>query len=488
MLTLRGAVNGHVIVIVVATTMINGENCNGDDKQSHWPQDVGILAMEIYFPAQYVDQTELETFDGVSAGKYTKGLGQTRMGFCSDREDVASLCLTVVDKLMTKTGTSYSNIGRLEVGTETLIDKSKSVKSMLMQLFSESGNSDVEGVDSTNACYGGTAALFNSLSWIESSAWDGRLALAVCADIAVYASGPARPTGGAGAVAMLIGPKAGLVLERGLRASHVAHEYDFYKPDLASEYPTVDGPLSIKCYLQALDKCYGLYKEKSKQRQSGIEEEETIDLNSFDAVLFHSPYCKLVQKSLARLAFNDFKANSVSFPDQLQSSFAQISLEDSYFNKDVEKAFMELTQETFARKTQPSLLIATNVGNMYTPSLYGGLVSFLCSHERVEDLVGKRLALFSYGSGLVSSFFSIKVQDLSSKVLTELHSSLRDVHHRLKSRLKVCPQDFAETMKLREETHHVAPYQPVATTQSLFPDTWYLASVDDKHRRKYLKN
>lgn len=222
----------------------------GHNGASDWPQDVGILDLEIYFPSQYVDQTELEAFDGASAGKYTKGLGQTRMGFCSDREDVASLCLTVVDKLMTRTGTNYANIGRLEVGTETLIDKSKSVKSVLMQLFAASGNSDVEGVDSTNACYGGTAALFNSVSWIESSAWDGRLALAVCADIAVYASGPARPTGGAGAVAMLIGPKANLVLERGLRASHVAHEYDFYKPNLASEYPVVDGPLSIKCYLQ----------------------------------------------------------------------------------------------------------------------------------------------------------------------------------------------------------------------------------------------
>lgn len=227
--------------------MMNGDH-NG--QPNAWPQDVGILDIEIYFPSQYVDQTELETFDGASAGKYTKGLGQTKMGFCSDREDVASLCLTVVDKLMTRTGTSYANIGRLEVGTETLIDKSKSVKSVLMQLFTDSGNSDVEGIDCTNACYGGTAALFNSISWIESSAWDGRLALAVCADIAVYATGPARPTGGAGAVAMLIGPQAPLVLERGLRSSHVAHQYDFYKPDLASEYPTVDGPLSIKCYLQ----------------------------------------------------------------------------------------------------------------------------------------------------------------------------------------------------------------------------------------------
>lgn len=35
-------------------------------------------------------------------------------------------------------------------------------------------------------------------------------------DIAVYASGNARPTGGVGAVAMLIGPNAPLVLERGM--------------------------------------------------------------------------------------------------------------------------------------------------------------------------------------------------------------------------------------------------------------------------------
>ena len=229
--------------------MMNGDHVNGQS-EGQWPEDVGILALDIYFPSQYVDQTELEAFDGVSSGKYTKGLGQTKMGFCSDREDVASLCLTVVDRLMTKTGTSYSNIGRMEVGTETLIDKSKSVKTVLMQLFADSGNTDVEGVDSTNACYGGTAALFNSVAWMESSSWDGRLALAVCADIAVYKSGPARPTGGAGAVAMLIGPKASLVIDRGVRASHFGHEYDFYKPDLASEYPRVDGPLSIKCYLQ----------------------------------------------------------------------------------------------------------------------------------------------------------------------------------------------------------------------------------------------
>ena len=35
---------------------------------------------------QCVDQADLEKFDGVLAGKYTVGLGQTRMSFCDDRE------------------------------------------------------------------------------------------------------------------------------------------------------------------------------------------------------------------------------------------------------------------------------------------------------------------------------------------------------------------------------------------------------------------
>jgi hydroxymethylglutaryl-CoA synthase len=43
----------------------------------------------------------------------------------------------------------------------------------------------------------------------------GRLAIVVAADVATYAQGGARPTGGAGAVAMLIGPNAPLVLDRG---------------------------------------------------------------------------------------------------------------------------------------------------------------------------------------------------------------------------------------------------------------------------------
>jgi 3-hydroxy-3-methylglutaryl CoA synthase len=53
----------------------------------------------------------------------------------------------------------------------------------------------------------------------QSPAWDGRYGLVVCGDIAVYEPGPARPTGGVGVTAMLIGPDAPIVIDN-YRASH----------------------------------------------------------------------------------------------------------------------------------------------------------------------------------------------------------------------------------------------------------------------------
>lgn len=64
-------------------------------------------------------------------------------------------------------------------------------------------------------------------------------AIVVAADIAIYADGPAKPTGGCGAVAMLIGPDAPLVIDAQLRATHASNTWDFFKPKFASEYPEV---------------------------------------------------------------------------------------------------------------------------------------------------------------------------------------------------------------------------------------------------------
>jgi hydroxymethylglutaryl-CoA synthase len=54
-----------------------------------------------------------------------------------------------------------------------------------------------------------------------------------------------------------------------------------------------------------------------------------------------------------------------------------IKLEDTYFDRDVERLVMDNSKELFEEKTKPSLFLANQIGNMYTPSLYGGLVSLL---------------------------------------------------------------------------------------------------------------
>lgn len=204
-----------------------------------------------------------------------------------------------MDQMFTRHKIDPKSIGRLEVGTETLVDKSKSLKSFLMKYLNDEGNFDVEGIMSVHACYGGTAALFNTIAWMESEAWDGRFGLVIMTDIAVYEDGSSRATAGAGAVALLIRPNAELVLEP-IRSTHMTHEFDFYKPKMDSEYPTVNGQISIKSYLACLVNCYKSLKAKTlKHFHSGLS------LKDFDQVVFHSPFFKQVKKSFLNLAYID---------------------------------------------------------------------------------------------------------------------------------------------------------------------------------------
>ena len=302
---------------------------------------VGILAMEVYFPQAYVTQKDLEVANNVSQGKYTLGLGQDSMAFAAgDREDINSVCLSAVHSLLDKYELSPKDIGRLEVGTESLVDKSKSSKTVLMRLFE--GNTDIEGVTTVNACYGGTAAVLNSCAWVDSEAWDGRLALVVAADIAVYAEGPARPTGGCGAVAILIGRNAPLVLNLKTRVTHSSDVWDFFKPRLDSEYPEVNGALSQTCYLKALDDCYTRFMKK-QQAQGG-----SFSCDSVDAFLFHSPYNKLVQKSFGRLLYLDIRHGKREA--DAVADWADVDIAVTYEDKGLETALKKLSAPVYKEK------------------------------------------------------------------------------------------------------------------------------------------
>lgn len=447
------------------------------------PENIGIKAIDIYFPNQYVAQSELEKFDGVSTGKYTIGLGQTKMAFCDDREDIYSLALTAVSRLIKNYNIDTNSIGRLEVGTETILDKSKSVKSVLMQLFGE--NTNIEGVDTVNACYGGTNAYFNAVNWVESSGWDGRDAIVVAGDIALYAKGNARPTGGVGCVAMLIGPNAPLVAEPGLRGSYMQHAYDFYKPDLTSEYPVVDGHYSVYCYSKALDAAYRDYVRRETKLANGTNgtvngDAAKTSLDRFDFLAFHSPTCKTVQKSYGRLLYHDYLSNPEhpAFAD-VPAEYRDLDYEKSLTDKVLEKTFVTLTKKKFQERVSAATQLATNCGNMYCASVWSGLASII-GHTDDAALQGKRIALFSYGSGLASSFFSFRVKGSLANI-----SKTLDLPARLEARQEVTPEVYDATCELRKKAHLQKSYSPEGDIAQLKPGTYYLTNIDDKFRREY---
>jgi hydroxymethylglutaryl-CoA synthase len=358
---------------------------------------------------------------------------------------------------MKKYNIDPKSIGRLEVGTETLLDKSKSVKSVLMQLFEPSGNTNIEGVDTVNACYGGTNAFFNAINWVESSAWDGRDAIVIAGDIALYKKGNARPTGGAGCVAMLIGPNAPIVVDPGMRGTYIVHAYDFYKPDLTSEYPVVDGHYSIRCYTEAVDNCYKAYNAREDKfkaatnghaHTNGTSAPKETPLDRFDYMCFHAPTCKLVSKSYARLLYNDYLADpSNPLFAEVPKELHDIDYKQSITDKTVEKTFMALAKKRFASRVQPSIHVPTMCGNMYCASVWASLCSLL-SYVKGAELTGKRIGIFSYGSGLASSIFSVKVTGSVEEIAQKM-----DLDARLASRTVVPPEAYDEVSR---EFFHLA--------------------------------
>ena len=468
-------------------------------------RDVGILAAEAYFPSTFVSQEDLERENGVSAGKYTKGLGQDAMAFTGDREDINSIALTVVSSLLEKYGISPNEIGRLEVGTETLVDKSKSTKTVLMQLFEGSGNTDIEGATVVNACYGGTSALLNAVNWVESSGWDGRYAIVVAADIAVYAEGPARPTGGAGAVAVLIGPDAPLAIDLKGRASHAAHVWDFYKPRHGVEYPEVDGKLSQTCYLRALDDCYMRFSKAWRGAFGNVSPASLADF-----FIFHSPYNKLVQKAWSRVQLCDAAVDGVSgMPEEsagvVGAALSKLGLlgsgmesavgalfsagwESTYADRGLDLALRGAGAGAYASKVAPSGSLSKVIGNTYTASVFCGLVSLMDSEG--ARLEGKRVVLFSYGSGALATMYGLRGRRSGGgRFSLGAIQQAMNLQRRLADREELPPMEMTQALSARHVLHNRADESveivPTYPIDRLFPGTYYLERIAPNGARHY---
>ncbi|KAG5039691.1 hypothetical protein JHK82_011840 [Glycine max] len=179
--------------------------------------------------------------------------------------------------------------------------------------------------------------------------------------LTVYAEGPARHTGGAAAVAMLIGPNAPIAFESKLRGSQWLMPMIFTSLIL---------PVNI---------------------QYDIQEGMQFSISDAEYFVFHSPYDKVFYDFLKNPSFVDEAAKEKLKP------FATLSGDEPGSRKDL-RASQQLAKPQYDAKD------------------------------------GKRVILFSYGSGLTSTMFSLQ---------------LREGQHpfSLSNIAKFPPEKFVETMK-----------------------------------------
>ncbi|EJW05287.1 hypothetical protein EDEG_00645 [Edhazardia aedis USNM 41457] len=239
----------------------------------------GIIGFEYALPTYYISHDDLAHETSSDPNKYKIGLDLHEMGVPSPKEDVVSLALTATKRLLKKYNVNVNAVGKVEVGTESNFDTSKSIKTYIMQLFE---NTKIQGADTTNACYGGCNALINCLTWVESRFnHENKMAIVVCTDISVHNFLPAVPTSGAGAVAILIGENP-VFRVHDIMSHYSTNTYDFCKPISNFPYCILDAPISLDLYLKAFKQCYNDVKNTYK----------------FDYMCCHTPYPKLVKKAL----------------------------------------------------------------------------------------------------------------------------------------------------------------------------------------------
>lgn len=110
--------------------------------------------------------------------------------------------------------------------------------------------------------------------------------------------------------------------------------------------------------------------------------------------------------------------------------------------------------------------------------MYAGLLSLVTN--KPKELEGKRALLFSYGSGLAATMFSVNFKGSPAKI-----AETADVKNRLSRRRQLTPEAFTAKLEDREKTVTAVDYEPKDDIKSLDKGTYFLKHIDEKERRVY---
>lgn len=387
---------------------------------------VGIEDLAFYVPNIYLSIEEFGAARNIEVMKLKKGLGLEKMALPDYGEDAATMAANALIKLFEQNQLDPKEISRVYLGTESALDSAKPTATYALEMLQEylepkfGANSctHIDCVDMTFACIGAIDALQNTVDWIKAG--KNRKGIVIASDYAKYElESSGEYTQGAGAVAALVSNNPKLVEFEGEWAVSTKSVHDFFKPRRKTafteivggnelqkalnttetfleefrETPVFDGQFSNKCYEERMVEAYNRF-----------ESENGFGLEKMGHLVFHLPY-----------AFHGRRIISSIFLENFKKHHDITSLEDEIGIEEGEDGFLRAltksaTYKNFvASKIAPNDKASSEVGNMYTASIFMALMSTLASLS--EDNAGDEIGFIAYGSGSKSKVFSAKLSN-----------------------------------------------------------------------------
>ena len=381
---------------------------------------IGIDSISFDIPKIQLPIQDLAIARNIEPAKLEKGLGLLKMTFPDVHQDVITFAANALIKLIKQENIQPSEIHRIYVGSESGIDASKPIGSYLIGMmdnyFGEGKFTHCDAVDFTFACIGGVDAFHNCVDFVRVN--PTKKAIVICTDVAKYdLNSTGEYTQGAGAVALLVSKAPRLMeIENNFSVS-TKGVFDFFKPhrtvkkesigiknneewqgvleteiEIFKEQPVFDGQYSNDCYIERTTDAYFQFKE--------LKQEKDTLYHTWEAIIMHLPYSFQARRMFAEI----YASDNPELAKKYQKD------DEEYFSKLKALSKSEEYKSFVAEKFAPAERASSLIGNMYTASMFMGMLSTLCDfYENGKDLTDKTFGFMAYGSGAKSKVFEGKI-------------------------------------------------------------------------------
>jgi hydroxymethylglutaryl-CoA synthase len=412
---------------------------------------VGIDSLSYYVPSLYVDIEDLAIKREIVPDKLIKGLGLKKMATPDFDEDSASIAANSLYRLIVDNNIDPRKVGRVYLGTESGVDASKPTSSYVVEIlesifedqYGERCFKNCDIVDLTFACAGAVDALQNCCDWVRNG--KDRQAIVIASDIAKYdLDSSGEYTQGAGSVSMLVCDDPSIISFNGSWGVSTKGIGDFFKPrrtfkrssilieaaklldqDISSneaeellakseskfwsdsneivevykEEPIFEGQFSNESYK---DRVFEAIEDFNNQNNRNI-------LTDWENIIFHLPYAFHGRRMIINKWLDWMNENEI-----IKDVYSEIgepkSIDDVDWVKKVSKS--NLYRKFIEEKIAPGEKASSEIGNMYTASIFMSLISTLVEGvNNTKDYKDKKIGFISYGSGSKAKIFEGTVQE-----------------------------------------------------------------------------